>query len=243
VDAWLETYQAITSAVAEIETGGPFFRGHADSNWRLIPTLGRRRPTAHAKFKYSSEIVRERSVYGRFVTYAAGLLPHENSGWNNLFAMQHHGMPTRLLDWTTTFAVALYFALKQSTGEASIWILNPFRLNEQTTGRRQVFYPSDLSADYGQYYADSDDAKRMSVVALRPPRHNQRVTRQTSTFTLHNDLTRPLDEIEPGVVREIRIPAAAHEGAHQFLELAGISEFTLFPDLDGLARELIDDFF
>lgn len=239
---WLETYEAITSAIDEIGTGEPFFRGHADAKWRLLPTICRCRPTADAKFNYTSDAVRERSVYGRFVTYAADLLPSKNTGWDNLFAMQHHGLPTRLLDWTSTFAVALYFALKDTRDEASLWVLNPFLLNEKTAGRRQVLYPSDLTSEYGQHYAESDDAK-IPVVALRPPRHTSRVARQRSAFTLHNDLVTPLDEIEPSVVREIRIPRPAHDGARQFLELAGVSEFALFPDLDGLARELENDFF
>lgn len=91
------------------------FRGQADENWALLPKLFR------CQFKHNDEqklIAKYKQRYN---------IQH-NSMIEILSEMQHYGMPTRLLDWTTNFLVALYFAVedpKFDDKNAAIYIINP----------------------------------------------------------------------------------------------------------------------
>src|SRR5262249_36555293 len=150
-----------------------------------------------------------------------------------LFAMQHHSVPTRLLDWTECFAVAVHFALKDATGDASIWILDPFTLNQASIGSAKVVRPSFLGSYFDLYITRTTHLrKKTAAVALYPLRYNPRVFQQKAGFTLHHDLERPLEEIYPRALTRIVLPESVHGDARAFLLLSGVSEFTLFPDLD-----------
>lgn len=209
----------------------PFFRGQSNPLWELLPGLAR------CKWQGMRDNP-ERDLYFDFVTQAGVLLPENNSSWSNIFAMQHYGLPTRLLDWTETFSVALYFAIKNADKEATIWILNPFELNKVTLNQEVLIDPTDLAHTYYEYYVGRTAKLEGNVVAMSPLRHNPRVFHQRAGFTLHDDLDVPLENLHPNVVTKLILSEKGFPDAYNFLELAGVNEFTLFPDLDGLAREL-----
>lgn len=204
----------------------PFFRGHQDEAWQLLPGLARAKAAPSA----------EQLMYYDFTTRAGTLLSPDRSGWSHLFSMQHHGLPTRLLDWTTTFGVALYFAVKAGGGDAAVWVLDPYELNKHTDLALPT--PEELNASYYDTFIDGRKTFEGRIVALQPPRFHPRVHSQHAAFTFHAYLEEPLEAVYRAALRKIVIPAAAREHAQLFLRLAGISEFSLFPDLDGLARDL-----
>lgn len=220
-----EVQRAIEAASGDIV----FFRGHSDASWFLLPGLSRRKTRPNI----------EAIMYYDFVTRAGDLLPVDDSGWIHLFAMQHHGIPTRLLDWTTTFGVALYFAVREGTGDAAVWVLDPFILNRTAWDSESLPSPRDLEANYFDSFISQQTRIPAQVVAISPVRYNPRIFNQRAAFTLHEDLNTPLENLYPDVVRKIVIPANKRNEARRFLQLAGISEYSLFPDLDGLARELL----
>lgn len=211
-----------------------FYRGHSAATWKLIPSLGRL--NKYGGFNNLHQL--EQAIYFDFVTRSGSLLPSNNDCWNNVFSMQHHGVPTRLLDWTETFSVALYFALKTAKTECAIWILDPFLLNEVAFNTDMLLNPHELPVTYSKCFLEKSDNLSGEVVAISPLRHNPRVFSQTSGFTLHGNLTQPLEDLFPACLTKIVIPKRAFNDAYKFLQLSGINEFTLFPDLDGLVRDI-----
>ena len=233
MSAWTDTYEQIVETIDKAKTDSLFYRGHYRANWTLLPGLAR---------ATSAEEI-EDNLYFDFVIRAGELLPRHNDSWSNFFAMQHHGIPTRLLDWTETFGVALYFALKGGKGNAAIWILDPFALNEASINLPNILNPNELPGTYDEYYISKTKPLHGRVIAISPLRHDPRVFSQRAGFTLHDDLKTPLEKAFPSAVTKIVIPAAARREAATYLKLAGISEFSLFPDLDGLAREITEAYF
>lgn len=236
--AWTAFYERIVDYVQQQDTHTLYYRGHAAGTWELLPGIGRVNPSALLKFKNPHTASLELALYYDFIAHAGDLLPRSNTSWDHLFLMQHHGVPTRLLDWSESFAVALFFALAHEPDKPEIWVLNPYALNRITLGRDEVLDAADFDAGYDEYFITRTEQFPGNVVACRPIRDVRRVAQQFSAFTLHREITSPLDKLHPKVVRRFRIPAKAIDGALQFLDLAGVSDFALFPDLDGLARDL-----
>lgn len=235
-----------------------FYRGVGDRNWLLEPTLlhyGRKMyPELHARRQqkaYEDKIFKlEYDFYAEFKMRSHSL--HAGSitdSWDLLFMMRHHGIPTRLLDWSETLGVSVHFALNELKPDSrpGVWVLNPYMLNEES-GNRDLLAPdriagfSSIKEDDCTYeefiYDHGGDFGFDTPLAIYPTHTNPRLRAQGGYFTIHGDDWRPLEISAKKCVRFVEIPAAAISDARQFLARAGISDFSLFPDADGLARFL-----
>lgn len=230
-----------------------FFRGHEEMSWDLLPTLLR-----HCRDQGVPDAAGirdlEASLYFEFRARARELHEQASSEWDILFGMRHHGVATRLLDWTETLGVAVYFALRRATpaSRPCVWLLNPWAMNELSWEERDLVAPEYLpQGDYGfsDYLVSCGTGGGCEAgaaagfdwtepVALYPIQRNARLHAQRGFFTIHGDDVRPLNEIFPDLVRQVPLPSEAWEDARSFLADAGIDEFLMFPDLDGLARYL-----
>jgi hypothetical protein len=115
-DLWERLVGAIERAQAELDLRKDeecFYRGHADSSWALLPTLHRVTLPAKPGTKKEATLRRtlEHDLFFEFQARARELHTMNLSQWDILFFMRHHGVPTRLLDWTESLGVALFFAL------------------------------------------------------------------------------------------------------------------------------------
>jgi len=238
MSAWTKAYSKVLATVSASDAPTLYYRGHANAKWQLLPGLARIDPSIIASCSPPTVRRLEEDLYSEFLTQAGGLLPRANGDWDNVFAMQHHGMPTRLLDWTETFAIALFFALRGASETACVWILDPFELNRSSIGRPETFDCSELGTSYRDAFFGNATFLHDGAAAISVIRHLPRISSQRATFTLHGNLHVSLEKLYPTVVTKIPLPVTAHAEAREYLALAGVSEFSLFPDLDGLAREM-----
>lgn len=176
-----------------------------------------------------------------------------DSLWNWLAVAQHHGLPTRLLDWTFSPYVAMHFAtedIEDYDMDGVIWCVDYAASNtylpESLTRiledeRADVFTAEMLSRAAGTLAEFEGLSDRHFVVFFEPPSLDDRIVNQFALFSLMSDATISLDrwlDEHPELFRRIIIPAALKWEIRDKLDQANITERVLFPGLDGLSRWL-----
>ncbi|HVK94857.1 MAG TPA: FRG domain-containing protein [Noviherbaspirillum sp.] len=215
------------------------FRGQTNSAWNLSPSVHRGYSPQQERYLTNEFRVRARS---RYVT-----CPDSNDypGW--LALMQHYGLPTRLLDWTYSPLVAAFFSVhpnvaapaEHGSRDACIWALAADKLN-QTQGFEPLIFPLD-AASYEPLIAPAfkNREEHDSVGVAMALEHDARIQLQQGAFTIHSSRI-PLDLLEgsDAWLRKLVIPAPDVDGFFKELNVLGIRQFNLFPDLSALTAEL-----
>ena len=176
-----------------------------------------------------------------------------DSVWNWLALAQHHGLPTRLLDWTYSPYVALHFAtadVRDYDRDGVVWMVDYVRAQAAAPDelrsvlrehRMNVFTAELLDEAAGglpelERLADDD-----FVVFLEPPSLNERIVNQYALFSLMSRPDARLDEwleARPDVGRRLVLPAQLKWEVRDKLDQANVTERVLFPGLDGLSAWL-----
>lgn len=172
-----------------------------------------------------------------------------------LFLAQHVGLPTRLLDWTESMMVAVYFALQES--DPVVWMLDPISLNNSSLEKDKQrddyvfpltwFRPPDGSVNLGsiniQGAWETDKPGVPKPVAILPTNIHPRMSVQKSCFTIHGKIKKPLTQmIRPPILVKYTLHKNNIEAMRHDVLKMGITHSILFPDLDGLAKELRDTY-
>jgi hypothetical protein len=193
------------------------YRGDGDASWPLLTSLDKLGGVTppHSKADLEEHILRN------FIRYSRPYLPHPTSDWEVLVAAQHHGLPTRLLDWTYSPLVAAHFATLSPDRESDrvIWRLTPWTLFNSRAGSKPF------------------------ACMLEPPSINPRIVAQSATFTLCSDKRQSFDCFleQNGLgstLTKFVIPAGETARFRDQLDLVDVDERRLFPDLDGVAAEM-----
>jgi len=213
------------------ESDFTLFRGQRE-DWPLLPKLAR------MKMRDTASVVElEARLMKDFRNQSLGLLEiNPPTEWDWLAVAQHHGLATRLLDWTTNPLVALWFAVTEPAWTDDhkhpipgvVWILNP--------------HQSDF-ADPESGAAPYSVAK---TTVFRPKHVTRRIVAQSGWFTVHahdtkSDRFATLEEtqqLRPRLSR-IQISATQFSFIRDELSRLGISHASMFPDLDGLCRDIL----
>jgi FRG domain-containing protein len=224
------------------------YRGLENTGWDLLTSLDRLGgPTSpHAKAHLEPHVLRN------FVRYSRACFPqHPHVEWEHLVIAQHHGAPTRLLDWTYSPLVAAHFAtFKGEKGvDRVIWKLDWFAVHEHFQLPRrailnledEVLRPFRLKTIWDLCNPEVDHPA--FVCLLEPPSLDPRVVAQSAAFTLASSTTKSLNRVlsDCGLASAIKkfvIPADAVDVVRDQLDLCRIDERCLFPDLDGVAKIL-----
>jgi hypothetical protein len=219
------------------------FRGQSDEGEGLVSGLARLGGPAEL----------EGHLLRNFRKYAQREAVPGDSVWNWLAVAQHHGLPTRLLDWTFSPFVALHFATEKTEKydrEGIIWCVDyaatnrllPERLKGILAEKGSDVFTAEMLARASSTLAGFDrlSAERF-VVFFEPPSLDERIVVQFALFSL---LSNPRGNLEewladhPGVYRRVIVPASLKWEIRDKLDQGNITERVLYPGLDGLSRWL-----
>ena len=177
-----------------------------------------------------------------------------DSTWNWLALAKHHGLPTRLLDWTYSPYVALHFAtttLQSYDVDGVVWAVDYVRAHELLPGALRAVLEDEGANVFTAEMLDRVAQTRSEldmlaedddfVLFLEPPSLDQRIVAQYALFSLMSSAEASLDawvEEHEQLVRRIVIPSELKWEIRDKLDQANITERVLFPGLDGLSAWL-----
>jgi hypothetical protein len=208
--------------------------------------LRRRRALVPSIARLPSTLDREWGLYQRFRQNAAAFLPHATlSEWDWMLYMRHYGERTRLLDWSESPLVGLYFAVEnpeRDGREGVVWCLDPLRLNELAGFERRV-YCAGIDPELNVYTPSELKAApietRYKPAALIAARSFSRLIAQQGVFTvIHRDPT-ALEAIDDArLLSRVRIPATAKARIRASLRGLGINRLSMFPELQSVPEKI-----
>lgn len=186
------------------------YRGVINRKFKLLPRIGRFE-------NYSTTL--EKDILDLFVQRARPYIEYEpKNRWEWLALAQHHGLPTRLLDWSYNPLVAAYFAVSgESTADSVVYAMSaPLIVDTEKA-------PDPFEINWG-------------VDTFQPDYLTPRIAAQSGLFTVHGV---PDNAFRRNSIDRLIIPCKIRKNFKRMLYFYGIHRGTLFPGLDGLAESLI----
>jgi hypothetical protein len=233
-DSWQEDLRRFRSPYV--------FRGSSDAQYPLQTSLHQ----LGGSFEQM-----EGHLLRNFRKYAHRDIVERDTLWHWLSLGQHHGLPTRLVDWTISPLVAAHFATQDIElfgRDGTIWMVNyrrchellPTQLKKELAEEGSDFFTVEMLARITPTFDDLDAlAPPPFVVFFEPPSIDDRITNQFALFSLMPDARAELGawlQDHPQLWRKIVIPAETKWEVRDKLDQINITERVLFPGLDGLSR-------
>lgn len=254
-----------------LELGDPvwWFRGQANVEWPLVPGVLRedfcQSTYQHVRMIFQDndwytphQLYKERMMMSSFKREGTGILKEEHTDEEWYVIAQHHGLPTRLLDWSVSPQLALWMAVEnitQSDKDGVIVAMVPILQKEKKPQvefwdkeqKKRLFEllssnPEGVTVP-GEYH---ELFKHESVLLYSPNNFTSRQTHQLSRFTLHTPA--PIDSKMVATVgvndfyecKEFIVKAEYKEHYKSYLLASGMRRWNIYPDLDNLAKGIRD---
>lgn len=222
--------------VAENETGNKWFRGQADIDYPLLPSVIRRAQIVEDQFgrRVKPHPIEVFSTHGdtciipdglyinrfRELLESKGLYKEPMSYIDFLCLAQHYGVRTKLLDWTTDAIVALFFALdgKKEGVSSGFYILDPIEFNKNTCLKEKV------------YDIDNVPVPDDFPIAFYGPKNDMRMCRQSGNFTVYGSMVWPIDYLYPAkkFLKRIEIPDSICSDLKNILKGLGVTKESIY---------------
>lgn len=221
------------------------FRGLSDASYQLKNSFLRNSGN-HPEFEYH--------LLRNFRKYARTTEPNQTSTqWRSLVLAQHHGLPTRLIDWTYSPFIAMHFATANTEKfdiDGVIWQLDFVKINQLSPEPLQTILKNEkcnaftvemLEESFSSLSKFDDVTGHGHAIFFEPPSLDDRIVNQFALFSVMTSPTSIFDDWllkHPGLYRRLIIPKELKWEIRDKLDQANITERVLFPGLDGLAHWL-----
>ena len=224
-----------------------YYRGVPDANYDLTTSLRRNCDDAAPLL--------EGAILRNFTKYASIEDPTlESSVWKQMIVGQHHGLPTRLLDWTHSSLVALNFAVAEADfgmldkRDCAVWRFDMRELNKYLPQKYKdaldaektfVFSVKSLNAVVDSLDQYDEDMGNRAFVSLEPPSVDQRIINQYSFFTvMPSGIENVTDFLKncPAVTNKYIIDKSLRWQLRDILDQFNVNERIIYPGLDGLSK-------
>lgn len=215
--------------------GHVWFRGVSNSEYELTSSLFRLNCN-----KLSDYLDYEKQFYNQ-VEINSTILDINDRGLELLYTMQHNGIKTRLLDWSGSLPIALFFAQWhwKPSKNARLWMINPIKLNELFHASNGIISPLEYSFEKVQSLDKS--------IAIYPMKNTKRIVAQHGFFTIQGNSLNSLENEEDGALlkedylKYIDLKFDLKQSIVDFLQVCNINYFSIYPDLEGLANYINND--
>lgn len=215
----IQSWSDLSELIEACSSGKWIFRGESKDNNDLKPKAGRVSHEIGSARKVDYDLGDEKKALELFKLQARpylGYNPSTEIEW--LAVAQHHGMHTRLLDWSESLLVAAYFATVNAGAQSKNGVIYGAR-NLRVISKHDENKPFEI----------------IEPVIYNPPHITPRIPAQRSVFTIHS---KPSEIFKPHDYFKWVISNKACGKIKTILDKCAINESSLFPDLDGLSRYL-----
>lgn len=247
-----------------------FFRGHADSKWKLLPSVLRQRK--------DGRWYNERELILDFKQVSVSGVDYHARIENILVEMQHYGIPTRMLDWSMSPLIALYFACQHNTDketgtptDGKVYALNPWKVYRDSFIKKLTPHSElmDILKECRMLLAQRWTNEEIAIHIVKKYDYTiceellrlplpivgryivNRVATQRSGFVIWGNRVsnKATDSINPPIlldeyqeyrdsIKDISIPASYKENLLEELRKFGIDDFVVFPDNNGIQKQI-----
>jgi hypothetical protein len=229
------------------------YRGHSNVSWKLQSTLERillnNYETQGKKFeKYAID-----NFKSRFHLYdKSNIQPVTKSEW--LSIMQHYGVPTRMLDFTQSPYVAIYFALENITkndqGSFVIYAID-FRSVMKKSMDYLIEQDKTIQVTYDEMYFERDklfniiDEKAYEILwIVEPSVSNLRIEKQSGCFLISGNIKKTIEQVLKSEIYSdvdnyrFIVPKSFWDNIYTLLQRMNIDSKTIYGDLEGLSKSI-----
>lgn len=220
-----------------------WFRGNSKSNYKLLPSIYREKYLPYS-FKKETDIFKDFRRLSKLSSFTDKEI---------YLMMQHFKTPTRLLDWTESSLVGLFFALnsEEKCENPVVWILDPIVFNLELNQNGGIPFFGKMTHQKVLHFFDTESMDYLKMpdrpFAILSDHIDQRIINQKGCFVIFGKEQISLEDLSEKTNRpflaKIEINNGFIEKINEELLLTGIDYYSIYPDLEGLSKKIVYDYY